>query len=695
MLCQKFRKHMEREQQTTSHGFALVALAILLLWHPPADSQQYVIVESENGDRLTGTWRDATDTHFRIEYKGQVLRLPLAGHTLNFISDLGHVPDRTAAKYFHNGLTLLELGLPEKARGRFEAAIEEFPRYPEAHYQLGLLYKADGDTVNALERFRSAVILDASRFDLVPVFYELGDAALANEAYDVAADNYQLILTYYPEHSGTSVLKYLTGFLLVEQLENYNVGLALLEAAIKDHPDMAGHEKALYLIGKLQAETGELEKALHTLNGFVLRYPESEWIYEAYLTRASVNLQLGNLEATAMDAHTVNEMTEDIEIQERAKHILDETRWKVYTDADGLPDNQTQVLATQGTRLWVGTPTGVMLFETADDRWIPIPVVAQLINTALENVPDVTTIAASPQGVWIGTRFQGAIHYNQLTGEIQNYSPANGALPAQINDIKMDEAEIWFATDTGVIRKIKDSPDPFLHYNVRNSFLPAEDIQGLLLTPAAVWGTSTEGQIVVFDRGREAWDSYNSTSIREGMQFVGLQRAEDQLLFTWFNVDEKSNGYFQADMDGGNGKSTTLHTGIENEDDLRSIYISGALDTSPIPEETPEVPPIEEMPDPDVEPFPTEEASEPETEGVEFETDVLDLEPPLVMQTPLVLWIATNHHLYTHHTRAADVWQDTTTPRILTGEFVIRALTVIDNRVWLATSNGLATVKSE
>ena len=111
-----------------------------------------------------GSWRGGTDTHFKIEYNGQILQLPLAGHTLNFPSDLAHVPDRIAAKHFDNGLTLLELGLPEKAQKRFEVAIEEFPKYPDAHYQLGLLYKANGDNANALERFRFVAILDASKF---------------------------------------------------------------------------------------------------------------------------------------------------------------------------------------------------------------------------------------------------------------------------------------------------------------------------------------------------------------------------------------------------------------------------------------------------------------------------------------------------------------------------------------------------
>ena len=682
MLHQKLVKHTHLKKHKVYSLFVLIALALLFVSQQLAYSQQYVIVDSENGDRLSGIWRGGTDTHFEIEYNGQVLQLPLAGHTLNFTSDLAHVPDRTAAKYFHNGLTLLELGLPEKAQQRFEAAIEEFPKYPDAHYQLGLLYKANGDNANALERFRSVAILDAPSFDLVPHFRELGNTALVNEAYDVAVDNYQLILTYYPDHRDVSGLKYLTGFLLIEELEDHSAGLSLLESVIKDHPDMAGHEKALFLIGKLQADMDPLENALHTLDGFVARYPESEWIYDAHLIRAATYLKLGRLEEAATEAIHVSEISEDEKIKERAKEILDQTKWTVYTDANGLPDNHIQAMTTDGTWLWIGTPKGLMLFQTAYDNWIAYGVVAQLINTALESAPDVTAIAANSQEVWIGTRSQGAIHYSQLTGDIQNYSPTEG-FPAWIKDIKMDEAEIWFATDTGIIRRIRGGIEPFLHYNTHNSPLPADDIETLLLTPQTVWGASAEGDVVMFDREKEEWDSYHSTAIREGMKIVGLAVAEEQLLFTWFNADEKSNGYFRADMDGGNGKSTTLDTGIEDENDLRNIYIRGALDTSPIVKEEPEVEPVEEeIPDPTIPEF------SPETEA-------LEIEPPPKPQIPLVLWIATNHDLYTHHTRYADVWQYTTTPQILTGELIVESLVVVNNRVWLATSNGLATMNGQ
>ena len=356
MLYQKFVKQTQTKIQKTHYLFALIAFTGLFFYQHLAHSQQYVIVDSENGDRLTGVWRDGTETHFEIEYQGQVLRLPLTGHTLSFTSDIANVQDQTAAKHYRNGLTLLELELPELAQRRFETAIEEFPRYPAAHYQLGLLHKANDDNANALERFRSVAILDAANFDLVPHLQELGNAALANEAYAEAVDNYQLILTYYPEHVSVPELSYITGFLLVEELEDYDTGLPFLESAIQQNPDTPFHEKAFFLIGKLKAKTNRLEDALYTLQGFIMRYPVSEWVYEASLTRAEVNLKLGRTAEAGNEASQVHGMSADEAIKERAKQILDQTRWKVYTVADGLPDNRVQVIASDDTRLWGGYP---------------------------------------------------------------------------------------------------------------------------------------------------------------------------------------------------------------------------------------------------------------------------------------------------------------------------------------------------
>lgn len=693
MLNQTFAKNPQTKKQKTDRLFALIASVLLFVYqHFAYSQQQYAIIDGENGDRLTGTWRGATETHFEIEYHGRILRLPLAGHSISFTSNLAHVADRTAAKHFRNGLMLLELGLPEKAKGRFEAAIEEFPKYPDAHYQLGLLQKANGDNASALERFRSVAILDAASYDLVPFFQEFGDTALASGAYAVAVDNYQLILTYYPEHSSIPALTYITGFLLVERLEDATAGLPLLESAVRQYPDRSEHERAFFLIGKLQADTARLEEALHTLQGFVMRYPVSEWVYEARLIRAEANLKLGKVADAASEASLIYESSIDDVVKERAKQILDQTRWTVYTDTDGLPDNQIQAIASDETKLWIGTPKGIMVFETAYDKWIPIEDGPQLIDSAVETVPDVRAIAVNSEEVWIGTHSQGVIHYNRLTDETQTYSPIDG-FPASIRDIKMDETEIWFATDIGIIRQIRGSIDPPLVYSTQNSHLPASDIETLVLTPKRLWCVSAEGVVGTFDREIEEWYAYHSTAIRESMTIIGIDTAAEQLLFTWFNADERSNGYFRADLDGGNGRSTTLHTGIDDENKLRNIYIRGTLDTSPVIEEPVVDEEIVEEIEEEIEVLPIEEVeTEAPLESEEFFPEEEQPLPP-IPQIPLVLWIATNDLFYTHHTRSADAWEYTTTPRIVTGELTaIQAFTVANNRAWIATAIGLVTM---
>jgi tetratricopeptide (TPR) repeat protein len=683
MLYQKFVKQIHTKKQKTHCLFALIAFTGLFFYQHLAHSQQYVIVDRENGDRLTGTWRGATDTHFEIEYQGQILRLPFMGHTIAVTSDIANVQDRTAAKHYRNGLALLELGLPELAQRRFESAIEEFPRYPAAHYQLGLLHETDDDNAKALERFRSVAILDAANFDLVPHLQELGTAALADKAYAEAVDSYQLILRYYPEHESVPELSYITGFLLVEELKDSDTGLSILESAIQQNPDTPFHEKAFFLIGKLQAKDNRLEDALYTLQGFVMRYPVSEWVSEARLIRAEVYLKLGRTADAQNEASQVHEMSADEAIKERAKQILDQTRWKVYTVADGLPDNRVQVIASDDTRLWVGTPNGVMLFETAFNNWIPIEDVPQLINSATAKVPDVQAIAVNSEEVWVGTRSQGAIHYNKRTREIQMYAPADG-FPAWVRDIKMDDAEIWFATDAGVVRRIREPVDQLFVYNRQQSFIPVDDIETLLLMPTTVWGASAKGDIVTFNREIDEWDPqpHRFTEIPEGTMIVDFDTAEDQMLFTWYNATEKTNGYFRADLDGLNGKSTTIDVGIDDESDLRNIYIRGILDKTPVVEEVNETLPVE-TPD-----LPTPELSS-ETEALALEDEV----PPPPPPTPLVLWIATNEFFYTHHTRSADDWEYTATPEIImSGELTIHALIVVNNRAWIATNNGLATV---
>ena len=563
--------------------FSLTSLVLIfLLFTSIASGQQYVIVEMENGDRLTGTWRGATDTHFEIEYNGQVIRLPLQGHTLTFVSKLENVPDRTAAKHFRNGRDLLDLNFPELAKRKFEKALEEFPKFADAHYQLGLLYKTDGDFAKALERFRSVALIDAQKFDLVPQLQEIGNNAIATiddnvvamEKYAQAVDAFQLILKHYPEHESVPTLTYRVGFLLMKQLKDTMAGLELLQTAVKDFSNVPEHEEAVYQIGVLQAETGEPEKALNTLKQFSRIYPESDWVDDAHLKRAIIYLQVGDRENAVNLANLVRQNTDDPNIFEQANDVLQASAWDIYTDK--LPDPNIQTIAVDGTSLWIGTPKGIAQIETdGNGGWKAIEGAAWRINEHASTAPDVRAIVVNESEVWVGTRNQGIIHFNKEKNEVTNYTIANGLPSMWIRDIKMDNEEIWLATDVGAMRQnLKTGIQN--HYNKENSDIP-NDIHSIALTPDTVWIGTSGDNIAIFDRESGVWNSQRFTKIEPETQIVRFDVVENKILFSWYNESEENqgNGFFKANWDGTDGDSYPVRADLEEKEELDDIYVTG------------------------------------------------------------------------------------------------------------------------
>ncbi len=618
---------------------------ILLLFTSDAYSEQYVIVDMENGDRLTGTWRNATDTHFEIEYSGQVLKLPLEGHTLRFIEKLENVPDRTAAKHYRNGLDLLDLNLPELAKRQFEKALEEFPKFADAHYQLGLLHKTDKDFAKALERFRSVALMDAANFDLVPQLQEIGNNAIATiddnidakEKYAQAVDAFQLILKNYPEHETIPTLSYQTGFLLVENLEDAVAGLDLLQKTISQYPNAPEHEKATYLIGGLQAETGESEKALNTLKNFVRIYPNSVWVNNAYLKQALIYLQIGDKANAVNTANLVIRQNKDAPaIIEQANDVLQASAWSIFTQ--NLPDPSIQAIAVDNGFLWIGTPKGIAHIRTrGNGRWQAVEATGWVINKHLPTVPDVRAIAVNKSEVWIGTRNQGILHFNKETTEIKNYTIADGLPSIWIRDIKMDNEEIWFATDAGVVRQNLKTGIIEAHYNEENSNIP-NDIHSIALTPKAVWVGTSGDDIAIFNRELEFWNPQSFYDIKSDTQIIKFDVVGEKILFSWYNEENAENGFFQANWDGANGDYASVSEGTEEDTELDDILVTGIADKA-------------------------------------------------------YLWVAANDYVAIYFPDA-DKYEETTVgyPKILLDDLSIQCIVVDKDRAWIGTTKGLLMI---
>lgn len=622
----------------------------LLLFTSMAYSEQYVVIDRENGDRLTGIWRDATDTHFEIEYNGQVLRFPLKGHTLRFISELENVPNQIAAKHYRNGLALLELESPELAKRKFEAALEEFPKFADAHYQLGLLYRIDGDIEKALARFRSVALIDAENFDLVPLLQEIGENADATENYAQAVNAFQLIIKYYPKHESVPKLSYQTGFLLVEKLNDAVAGLELLKNTANQYHDAPEHEKAVYLIGVSHAQTGELQNGLNILKRFVKIYPNSEWVDDAHLKRAIIYLHSGKTDDAVSEAKRVRQISEDPAIISQADEVLQASAWNIYTQ--DLPDLNIQTITVDGTSLWIGTPKGVAQIETGGrGGWKANEAAAWKINEHLPTVPDVRAIAVNDAEVWVGTRNQGVIHYNKKTNEVTNYTTEDGLPGMWIRDIKMDHKEIWFATEAGVVRQILESGVQF-HYHGNNPV--PNDIHSIALTSEVVWVGTSGNDIAVFDREEELWDSKRFFDIDADTQIVRFDVVKDKILFSWFNEQNKVNGFFQANADGGDAISSSVTDGLVEKAKLDDIFITGVVDkTQPPPEN-----------------------GAPET-------------------TPFLFWLATHDYVAIDFTRTPDWDGAIGYPIIVLEDSSVQCIAIDKNRAWIGTTKGMLTIDKQ
>ncbi len=635
--------------------FSLTGLVlILVLFTSTAHTEQYVIVDVENGDRLTGIWRGATDTHFEIEYNEQVLRFPLEGHTLSFVSKLENVPDQIAAKHYRNGLALLDLESPEIAKRNFEAALKEFPKFADAHYQLGLLYKIDGDIEKALTKFRSVALINAENFDLVPLLQEIGNNAIATisndevtpisddeiaantKKYAQAINAFQLILKYYPEHEAVPMLSYQTGFLLVENLKDTVAGLELLKNATDQFPTAPQHEKAIYIIGGLQAELGELESALNILINFIRIYPNSVWVDEAYLKQAIIYLQLGDKANAVNTANLVLQNTDDPAITEQADDVLQASAWSIFTK--DLPDTNIQAIAVDGTSLWVGTPKGIAQIKTGGNGWKAIETDAWVINEGVQPAPDVRAIAVNQFEVWVGTRNHGIIRFNKEKHEVNNYTIADGLPSMWIRDIKMDNEEIWFATDAGVVRQnLKTGLQN--HYNQENDYIP-NDIHSIALTPDTVWVGTSGDNIAIFDRESELWSPQSFYDIKSNTQIVQFDVVGEKMLFSWYNEENQENGFFQANLDGSDGKDSPVSEGIKVETELDDILVTGIV-------------------------------------GKKY------------------LWVAANDYVAIYFSDIDNYAKPIGYPKIVLDDLSIQCIAADKNRVWIGTTKGMLTIDAQ
>ena len=656
--------------QTKLVPIRAVTTAILLLLACLAYGQQRLAtVYLKNGDRLTGHWLESDDKVVRFAFQEKNLEIDLDKiSTIRFPTDLSLVPDAQAEKHFRNAKALLELGLRERAKRQFEAAIEEFPKYADAHYNLGLVQKEEGAIDEALASFGRVAKIAPRTYNLAAEIKKAADSYLASEAFRKAADAYLLLFDHYPTHSEAEHAGYTAGFILTEQLQETADALKILQEATRRFPESDDLAKAKYLIGVLQSRNGQPQIAIEELTTFIQENPDSEWIDDAYLARGSAYQQLRMNKEALDDFSMAIAITTDPRLIPILQKKREECAWTIYTVSDDLPSNDIQAIAVNGNDLWVGTPKGLARVDISLGTWqIRTESGIEHINRLNPNVPtNVRALAVysptikmpsqieedgnSPSvieemdkktEIWIGTLNQGVVRYNPAKGLSVNYNTLNGLPHNQIFDIEIGTHDVWVATFSGVARYSR-SDDEWMVYDRTADGLPADNIVSLAVTPATVWAGTSDAGIAIFDLVYDPL--WRSSNLRDMVPEVGgnsiasFDVSDESVFFTWYSKEEKENGYGEADWKGLQGTGMTIVR--QDMVPIENIYIAVGR-------------------------------------AVESETS-----PPL--------WFATNDAVYIKSTSG---WDSIGYPAEQIGDrATVNCIELGNETAWIGTSNGLAKI---
>ena len=644
--------------------------AILLLFACFAHGEQRLAtVYLKNGDRLTGHWLASDDkvVHFAFQEKNIEIDLDKIS-TIRFPSDLNLVPDAQAEKHFRNAKALLELGLREQAKRQFEAAIEEFPKYADAHYNLGLVQKEDGAIDEALASFGRVAKIAPRTYNLAAEIKKTADNYLASEAFRKAADAYLLLFDHYPTHSEAEHAGYMAGFILTERLQETAEALKILQEATRRFPESDDLAKAKYLIGVLQSRVGQPQIAVEELTTFIQENPDSEWIDDVYLARGSAYQQLRMNKEALDDFSMAIAITTDPRLIPILQKKREECAWTIYTVSDDLPSNDIQAIAVNGNDLWVGTPKGLARVDISLGTWqirtesgieqinrlnpnVPTNVRALAVYSPTikmpnpieedEDSPSVIEEVDKKTEVWIGTLNQGVVRYNPAEGLSVNYNTLNGLPHNQIFDIEIGTHDVWVATFSGVARYSR-SDDEWMVYDRTADGLPADNIVALAVTPVTVWAGTSDAGIAIFDLVYDPlWRSSNLRGMVPevgGNSIAGFDVSDESVFFTWYSKEEKENGYGKVDFKGleGTGMPVAQTDLVPVED----IYIAVG------------------------------------------QRDAMTPSPPL--------WIATNDAVYI---KSMSGWDSIGYPAEQIGDKVtVNCIELGNETAWIGTSNGLAKI---
>ncbi|MBF0242731.1 MAG: hypothetical protein HQK64_09705 [Desulfamplus sp.] len=186
---------------------------------------------------------------------------------------------------------------------------------------------------------------------------------------------------------------------------------------------------------------------------------------------------------------------------------------KVYTTADGLPNNEILVTESDGDGgVWLGTRKTFVSGKGGLVHFLKDETV-QLFNTDNSELPDNKVNAIlrdANNGIWIGTN-NGMAYYQKKENKWRVLTESNSDIPENIiTCLAFDNAKngIWVGTENNGLGYY-DKVDSWIHFNIDNSTIPDNSISSLATDEnSGIWvGTRKKGFAYY---NNEKWENFNN-----------------------------------------------------------------------------------------------------------------------------------------------------------------------------------------
>ena len=214
-------------------------------------------------------------------------------------------------------------------------------------------------------------------------------------------------------------------------------------------------------------------------------------------------------------------------------------RFDAYTEENHLPSADIRAIGENRTDVWIGTMNGVSkhnIFSDDPNAWetynaaIEItPTVAQKYTKSLEN-DDVRCLAVDNNRIWIGTK-TGVSVYDFSERTWRTFTQRDGLASQEVSCIGVDKTRVWFGSGHGTT--VYDTATGIWRVYKKKDGLGSDLITSIAINDTEIWfGTFDNGVTVL----TKATGEFSILTMADGLPHNGILSLAMDGDFVWIGT---------------------------------------------------------------------------------------------------------------------------------------------------------------